>query len=123
MDSETESHSDFYEEFENDQIDKFITYETDYIMDLYYDLQDRLPYFLDKAKFPDIMNFIIDNKFGLYKNTKIYNSQNMVYFLHEYKSEINASFYVINNYLQKYKKFSLEYDTFTKFAYDFTTIC
>jgi hypothetical protein len=123
MDSETESHTDFHEEFENDQIDSFITEETDYIMDLYYDLQDRIPYFLDKARFPDIMSFIIDNKFGLYKNNKIYDTRDIEYFMYEYNSEINASFYIINNYLQKYKRFSLEYDVFTKFAYDFTTIC
>lgn len=123
MDSDSENHSDFYEEFDKDQIDEFITNETDYIMDLYYDLQDRFPYFLDKARFPDIINFIIDNHFGLYKNKKKYNEKDMEYFIYEYNSEINASLYVINNYLQKYKKFSLEYDIFIKFAYDFTTIC
>lgn len=123
MDNESEIFSDCHEEIENDQIDEFITYETDYIMDLYYDLQDRLPYFLDKARFPDIMNLIIDNKFDIYTNNKRYDTRDLEYFKNEYKSEIDASIYVINNYLKKYRRFSLDYDIFTKFAYDFTTIC
>lgn len=122
MDSDTESHSDFCENFDSDKIELFITNETDYIMDLYYDLQDRFPYFLDKARFPDIINLVIDNIFGIYKNNKRYNLKDFEYFIREYNSEINASIYVINNYLSKYKKSTITYNVFTKFAYDFTTI-
>lgn len=123
MDSETESISDCYEEFENSAVDIFISEETDYIMDIYYDLENRFPYFLDKARFCDIFHFIVDNKFGIYKNNKKYYSRNMDYFIYEYKSEIDASFYVINNYLSKFKNCSIDYTIFLKFAYDFTTIC
>lgn len=121
MDSDNESHSDFYEEIQESPIDIFISKETDYIMDIYHDIQDRIPYFLDKSRFPDFMNFIIDNKFGLYENTKRYNSQNIDYFYSEYKSEIDGIFYVINQYLTKYKNFALDYDIFVKFAFEFTT--
>lgn len=121
MDSETESHPDFYEEFEENPIDIFISNETDYIMDMYHDIQDRIPYFLDKSRFPDFMCLIIDNKFGLYKNNKIYNPQNLNYFYSEYKSEIDGIHYVINQYLKKYRHFVLDNEVFLKFAYDFTT--
>jgi hypothetical protein len=103
-----------------DTIDKFISDETDYLLDLYYDLKDRIPYFLDKMHFHHLSDFIIDNKFNTYENNKRYS--NLDYFYSEYKTEINAALFVINGYLCKYKKFQITFDTFIRFAYDFTTI-
>ena len=122
MDSENESLSDYREEFQENEIDAFIFKETDYIMDLYYDIKDRIPYFLDKLQFSDLLHFIIDLKFSLYNNNKRYDNKNLTYFEHEYTQEINGILYVINNYLYKYKKLQVNYDTFLLFSYDFTTV-
>lgn len=122
MDSENESLQEHFEDFEENEIDKFIYYESDYIMDLYYDLKDRLPYFLDKLTFSNLLHFIIDLKFGIYKNNKRYNQHTLDYFENEYQQEIQGMLYVINNYLHKYKKFQITYDVFLLFSYDFTTI-
>ena len=105
-----------------EQIDTFISDETDYIMDLYYEIQDRIPYFLDKMRFHHLLHLIVDLRFNIYKNKKRYNEKNLDYFDSEYKQEIIGVLYLINNYLTKYKKFQIEYDTFFLFAYDFTTI-
>ena len=104
-----------------EQIDNFISYETDYIMDLYYELQDRIPYFLDKMRFHHLLHLIVDIKFNVYKNNKRYNNDNVYNFEHEYKEEIRGVLYLINNWLTKYKKLQINYDTFLLFAYDNTT--
>lgn len=122
MDSENENLSDHYEEFEETEIDKFIFTETDYIMDLYYDIKDRIPYFLDKLHFHHLLHFIIDLKFGHYKIPSKYNEKQLNYFEHEYQQEIHGMLYVINNYLTKYKKFQIDYNTFLLFSYKFTTV-
>lgn len=107
--------------YDQDPIDHFISHETDYILDLYYDIRDRVPYFLDRIRFPDLFNFILDNKFNMYKNEKYYDERKLDKFYTEYKSEINGILYVINGYLSKYKKFQIDSDIFWLFAYDFTT--
>jgi hypothetical protein len=122
MDSEIECLSENHEDFEESEIDKFIFKETDYIMDIYYDLKDRIPYFLDKLHFSDLLHFIIDIKFNLYKNKTIYNQKHINYFEDEYAQEIHCILYVLNNYLLKYKKFQIDYETFLLFSYNFTTI-
>lgn len=108
--------------YEENQIDKFIFNEADYIMDLYYDLRDRLPYFLDKLKFADLLHFIAELKFNLYQNNKRYNQERLYYFESEYNTELIACLYVINNYLNKYKKFTISYDIFLLFAAEFTSV-
>lgn len=123
MDSENETLSDYKEEFQENEIDKFIFNESDYIMDVYYDLKDRIPYFLDKLGFSDLLHFIVDIKFNMYKNTHRYNQQQLDYFEHEYKQEVDGILYVLNNYLCKYKKLQIDYNTFLLFSYRFTTIC
>lgn len=103
-----------------EKIDKFISEETDYLLDLYYELQDRFPYFLDKMRFHHLSDFIIENKFNRYENNKNYLHLN--YFYSEYKDEINACLFIINQALCKYKKFQITFETFIRFAYDFTTV-
>lgn len=111
---------DYYE----NPIDKFMFYETDYIMYLYYDLRNRLPYFLDKLHFSDLLHFIIDIKYNLNYNYnyKPYNSNKLYYFEAEYNTELEAYLYVINNYMKKYKKFTIGYDDFLLFAHEFTSV-
>jgi hypothetical protein len=120
MDSENESYLDYHDKFEKHLIDKFISNETDNIIDIYYDIQDRFPYFLNNSRFPDFMNFIIDNNFGLYNNNKKYNQAHIDYFIYDYNTEINTCLYLINKYLY-YKKTSIDYTIFVEFAYNFTT--
>lgn len=83
MDSENESLSEFQEEFYENEIDKFIFNETDYLMDLYYDLKDRIPYFLDKLNFSNFIDFISKIKFNIYQPT--YNFKT----LHVSETDIN----------------------------------
>ena len=111
-----------YNEYRENPIDKFIFDETDYIMDLYYDLRDRLPYFLDKLKFSDLLHFIINIKFNLKYNCKRYNPDKLYYFESEYSTELTTFLYVINNYMKKYKNFIINYDIFLIFAYQFTSV-
>jgi hypothetical protein len=111
-----------YNEYRENPIDKFIFDETDYIMDLYYDLRDRLPYFLDKLKFSDLLHFIINIKFNLKYNCKRYNPDKLYYFESEYSTELTTFLYVINNYMKKYKNFIISYDIFLIFAYQFTSV-
>jgi hypothetical protein len=120
--SDNECSFGFQNEYIENHIDKFIFYETDYIMDLYYDLRDRLPYFLDKLHFTDLLDFIIDIKFNLSYNYKSYNPGTLDYFESEYSTELIACLYVINNYMKKYKKFTIGYDIFLLFAYEFTSV-
>ena len=111
-----------YNEYRENPIDKFIFDETDYILDLYYDLRDRLPYFLDKLKFSDLLHFIINIKFNLKYNCKRYNPDKLYYFESEYSTELTTFLYVINNYMKKYKNFIISYDIFLIFAYQFTSV-
>ena len=109
-------------EYRETPTDKFTFDETDYIMDLYYDLRDRLPYFLDKLKFSDLLHFIINIKFNLKYNCKRYNPDKLYYFESEYSTELTTFLYVINNYMKKYKNFIISYDIFLIFAYQFTSV-
>jgi len=122
MDSENESVSNHSEEFENDVIDKFILDETPHIMDLYYDIRNRTPYFLDKLSLADLTCFIIDNKFEFYHDKKKTLRPELDYFEWKYSTEINSSLYVINQYLKKYKKCVITYNVFLPFSYDYTTL-
>ncbi len=111
-----------YNEYRETPTDKFTFDETDYIMDLYYDLRDRLPYFLDKLKFSDLLHFIINIKFNLKYNCKRYNPYKLYYFESEYSTELTTFLYVINNYMKKYKNFIINYDILLIFAYEFTSV-
>lgn len=122
MDSENESLPDYHENYEETEIDIFIYKETDYIMDIYYDLKDRIPYFLDKLQFSDLLHFIIDIKFNRYKNNKRYNQRHLEYFEQEYKQEIDGILYAMNNSLLIYKKLQIGYNEFLLFSYNFTTV-
>jgi hypothetical protein len=121
MNSDNEG-SDYHNEYKENAIDKFMFDESDYIMDLYYDLRDRLPYFLDKLTFADLLHFIVELKFNLTYNCKPYDSKKLYYFESEYSTELEACLYVINNYMKKYKRFIISYDVFLIFAYEFTSV-
>lgn len=122
MDSENEYLSNYKDEFQENEIDKFIFNESDYIMDVYYDLKDRIPYFIDQLGFSDLLHFIIDIKFNMYRDNHNYHQPQLDYFEHEYKKEIDSILYVLNNYLRKYNKLQINYNTFLLFSYRFTTI-
>ena len=120
FDFDNSSEDEFYDSIDN-KIDKFISDETDYILDLYYELKDKFPYFLDKMSFHNLLTFIINNKFTNVI-TKRYNPNTLDYFYSEYSSEITATLSIINQYLSKYKKFQLNFDTYIQFACYYTTI-
>jgi hypothetical protein len=105
-------------------IDKFISYETDNIMNIYYNIKDRIPYFLDKLKFSDFLQFIICLRFSqnLREFLKISKQKMSVYdsFISEYNSEINNLLYIINLYIQPYK-IQINYTTFVVLALKYTT--
>jgi hypothetical protein len=109
-------------DYKENIIDKFMFDESDYIMDLYYDLRDRLPYFLDKLQFADLLDFIVDIKYNLRYNCKPYTADKLNYFESEYSTELETCLYVINNYMKKYKKFTIRYDIFLIFASEFTSV-
>jgi hypothetical protein len=108
----------------NSAINKFISSETDNIMNIYYDIKDRIPYFLDKLKFSDFLQFIIHLIFlqNLSEFLKISNQKMSLYdsFISEYNSEINNLLYIINLYIQPYK-IQINYSTFVLLSLKYTT--
>jgi hypothetical protein len=108
-------HDDFYE----DPIDSFMYHESDNIIDLYYEMENRFPYFLNNMKSSDLYCFIID-KLITNKKGKC-NQDHILYFEQEYKTEINVTLMLLNNYLYKFKKFSIHYDDWLNFCCGFTT--
>ena len=100
---------DEFDDFQEDPIDSFISYESDNIIDLYYEMENRFPYFLNEMRSSHIMCFIIDYNFGLYENTKKYDEQNLNYFEHEFITEIDTTLMLINNYVYQFKKLKINY--------------
>lgn len=89
------------------EIDKFISFESDNILNIYYDIKNRIPYFLDKLTFSEFLHFIIYLKFSHFKYNILKNSKQQMSlyksFISEFESEINNLLYVINLYIQPYK--------------------
>jgi hypothetical protein len=106
--------------FQDDHIDLFIYCESDNIIDLYYEIENRHPYFLHNMSSSHLMCFIIDYNFGLYQNTKKYNYQHLAYFEHEFITEIDTTLMLINNYVYRFKRLNINYTDWLKFCYDFT---
>jgi hypothetical protein len=116
-----------------DPIDLFITNETDNIIDLYYDMENRFPYILNNMGSANLTCFIIDTIFELPRNTnqrflypftskfqnKTQYSTNHILFQKEYKNEINVGLMLINNYLYKFKNCSIDYNDWLEFIYHF----
>lgn len=103
--------------FYEDHIDSFTYHESDNIIDLYYEMENRFPYFLNNMKSSDLYCFIIDK---LMLNKKQFNQAHILYFDQEYKTEINVTLMLLNNYLYKFKNFSIHYDDWLNFCCEFT---
>lgn len=106
------------------EIDNFISFESDNIMNIYYDIKNRIPYFLDKLTFADFLHFIIYLKFSHFKYNilKMYKQKISFYnsFTSKYNSEINNLLYIINLYIQPYR-IKIDYSTFVLLALKYTT--
>lgn len=100
-------------------IDKFITDESDNILDIYYDIKNRFPYFFDKLSFPIYTDLLIDIIFTdnttMYKNYEMCNS----YFFDENIKEISITQEITNYFLKKYKK-SVNNNIWDNFCYKYT---
>ena len=106
------------------EIDKFISFESDNILNIYYDIKNRIPYFLDKLTFSEFLHFIIYLKFSHLKFNilNISKQQMSLYksFVLEFESEINNLLYIINLYIQPYK-IQIDYSTFVRLSLKYTT--
>ena len=129
MSDNSSNHSDDYIPISIEQlIEEFEFYESDKIRDLYYDLKNRIPYFIDDMQFFDIFSFIMDNRFSQYKKYLFEATHSQLeYFKNEYCDEINTSLFVLNNFLKIqnpkiYKRLNINYQDWFEFCYNFTTI-
>lgn len=95
------------------EIDKFITFESDNILDLYFDLRNKYTYFLNKMNSGDLLSFILDQKFGKSKTKKCTNIDQFLYY---YNDEINTVEYVLN----KTSKYKFNKDDLILFCYKYT---
>ena len=127
------SEYEYYDYYNNDNeelddidsdIDRFISFETDNIMNIYYDIKNRIPYFLDKLKLSDFLQFIIHLIFSQNLNEILTISKQKMSlydsFISEYNSEINNLLYIINLYIQPYK-IQINYSTFVLLSLKYTT--
>lgn len=129
MSDNSSDHSDDYKPISIEElIEEFEFNESDKILDLYYDLKNRIPYFIDDMQFFDIFSFIIDNRFSQYKKYLFEATHSQLeYFKNEYCDEINTSLFVLNNFLKIqnpkiYKRLNINYQDWFEFCYNFTTI-
>lgn len=111
---------------ENDFIENPIdlfehTYSND-ILEFYYDLKDRIPYFITNMQFSHLMNFIINAKFNLQNKHNSYKANfSLILFEEEYNLEIKNLLYVLNNFLNSFfKKFTINYNDWLFFCYNHT---
>lgn len=115
--------NDFMEnEFAEDQIDLFEKKYTYIILEFYYDLKDRIPYFITKMQFFNLLNIITSAKFTLcVQNKKTINAQCLTLFEEKYYDEIKNLLYVINNFLScNFKNCCIDYNDWLEFCYTFT---
>lgn len=122
MNSDTENLQDCPNEYLEDPVDVFMFNQTNNLMDLYYDLRNRLPYFLDKLEFSDLLHFITDINLDLKHHYKPHNPHKLYHFESEYNRELTTCLYIINNHMAIYKKTTIEPDIFLLFAFKFTTL-
>lgn len=106
----------------NEQIDTFISNESDNIINLKYDLENRFCYFLDKMNSGDLLSFIVDIKFNSVSDINNYYSDKEINsFINENNNEISVSLWIVNRYLSKFKKIQISYDIWLEFCYKYTS--
>lgn len=117
-----------YEQNENndsfsdtDELDDFLISNSDYIYNLYQDLQDRFacvsPAFLCQLRFYHIFNFFCD--LVLYKKTD-YNCVNkplLNQFNNFYNSELQISYGIVYGFLKRHFRFTIQYTQWSVFCY------
>lgn len=121
MDDSEFSHSDT-EDSKPYNIDDFLSEHLDNILDIYYDIQERFPYFLDKVTSTAFVDFIIDNAFYMYdtKHVETYfkkNTKSYTKFIQEYSKEITTTYILIDNFLQKQNMNAIDTILFNKFCF------
>lgn len=130
MNQDTDTDTDTDTEFEttiSDSIELFKNFYYDIILDFYYDFKNRVPYFLDKMSFDDLLSLIVCVKFKQPLNFYDIN-HDILYFKNDYIDEINGLFDVMNTFIRtcnKKIKFScktgINLKDWDRFSYEFTS--
>ena len=104
---ESGNESDYDEKY--DSINKLELNDYDVILDLYYDIQNRFPYFIDKMSFSNLFSLIT---LEITLDKKCHDEN----FYCKYSNEIENTFYVLSTY-----NFEINYNDWYNFCYNFTT--
>jgi hypothetical protein len=97
MDSDTYDENEYDAQIDSDEeeyvdpIDRFISCELDYVLDVYHEILDRFPYIeIKNTEFVQlIMDIVLENK---YSKVRLY------------EDNIKVVLDIINNYLRRFKK-------------------
>ena len=95
-----------------DPLDKFIFDNSNDIIDLYYDLKSRVPWFFGNTCVP-LYCLIIDQFDTIMVPKKLVNT-----FLYEYQNEIQVTLNVVNTFLYKRKCKPINVCTWQHFCYN-----
>lgn len=117
-----------YEDHSQDNLDMFLTKHLDTIIDLFYDLQDRLPYVFGTMKSTVLTDLILvycdilpcsDSSLSpkLFNNDRVWNEKRFVKFLQEYEEELRVSHWVVDSFMSNAFKRSIPIDTWTRFCH------
>ena len=104
-----------------DQEENFELYYTDIILNLYYDIQHRFPYFLDRMRFHNVMTLLIDCKFkkNVLKKNVYQDNIHLLNFEKYYFTEIDVTFECLNN---KIKNLNIDYLCWLEFCFEHTSL-
>lgn len=107
-------------------LDTFITKETDAVITLSYDMQNRFPWFLNKMTSCDLMQFILENTFDFGKSLSKGSTKKSLKksvkekFVEKYNHELNTTFYVLERYFCTSKRIHVPVENWIDFCFAFT---
>lgn len=98
----------------DEKIQKFLSNETEPILDVCDLLNDIFPYMFNYKTNPKIISFLIDLKFN---NLNLFLKTDKVDFYKEYKEEVDTSYYLFDKY-SKNAKVPFNKETWIEFCYN-----
>lgn len=114
-----DSDSDDLSEEVVDPVDKFIDDESDNVIDLFYDLQQRFPWFLTRMRSSHLLSFLTDRKFNV-KIKVVKHANTFTRFIEEFDKELETTHFVISTYFCSARNFQVTRDNWNVFCYGYS---
>jgi len=117
-------------QLESYDMDTFLSHHLDTLLDIFYDIKERLsynPYFLEYLSSIKFVDFVIENAYFVFdsKDTNQYlikNEKKYRSFLEDFSKELTLSYILIDKFLEKQEVPSIDSILFNKFCFMYSYV-